>query len=71
MSTSRLVLLCFVLVDSVCNGGPFCINLGDLCVDLLLDLVGLGLAEHANIGSLHHLDIGIDVNTDNLLIDLD
>ena len=65
---SRLALLSFLFLKLSCNGGLFCINLGNLSIDLQLDFVCFSLAKHVNWSSLDYWDFGVSVNTDNLFV---
>ena len=65
---SRLPLLSFLSIKLSCNGGPFCINLGNLSVDLQLNLVGFSLAEHADVSRYDYWDLGVDIDTNDLFV---
>ena len=71
IGVSRLALLRFLFVELCLDCGLFCINLGNLSVDLQLDPVGLSLAEHVDVGRRDYWDFGVDINFDDRLVDDD
>ena len=68
IGVSRLALLSFLFVKLSCNGSPFCVNLGNLSVDLKLDSVGFSLAKHADVSRYNYWDFSVGINTDNLFV---
>ena len=66
---SRLPLLGFLLAKLSCDGSLFCVNLSDLSIDLQLNSVSFGLAEHADVSSYDYWDFGVDIDTNNLFVD--